>query len=276
MAATKKTTLPQQRRVEILSELEDRGSVRVTNLAKRFGVAEETIRRDLDKLSEEGQAARTHGGALSIRNQRFDLPVAVRKNTLAAEKRRIAKQALSQIQENDVIALDASTTVLELVCLLPDIPLTVITHGIDAARLLAERENIRVFCTGGELDTDSTCLLGPLAEESLRRFSIDKAFFSCTGVDLERGYSEASVAHASMKRLLTQLAIRSFLLVDHSKFGVRSVAYSGSVYDVDHLITDEATDPQLVEALRKGGVETGVADSNSRACDILSTAEPSS
>lgn len=262
MADSRKTALPQQRRVEILSELEDRGSVRVTNLAERFGVAEETIRRDLDKLSEEGQAARTHGGALSIRNQRFDLPVAVRRNTLAAEKRRIANRALSHIRENDVLALDASTTVLELVCLLPDMPLTIITHGIDAARLLAEREKIQVFCTGGELDRESTCLLGPLAEESLRRFSIDKAFFSCTGIDLERGCSEASVAHASIKRLLMQFASRSFLLVDHSKFGVRSVAYSGSVYDVDHLITDGAVDPQLVEALQKGGVETEVAHAN--------------
>ncbi|MCG8450040.1 MAG: DeoR/GlpR family DNA-binding transcription regulator [Pirellulales bacterium] len=261
MAASQKTPLARQRRVEILSELEDRGSVRVTNLAQRFGVAEETIRRDLDKLSQEGRVARTHGGALSIRNQRFDLPAAVRRNTLAAEKRRIAYQALSHIEENDVLALDASTTVLELVCILPDIPLTVITHGIDAARLLADRPQIQVICTGGELDAKSTCLLGPIAEESLRRFAINKAFFSCKGVDLERGCSEASIAHASIKRLLMQLTGQSFLLVDHSKFGVRSMAYSGSVYDVDNLITDDATDQSFIDTLRKGGVATEVASS---------------
>ena len=262
MAGAKKPPLARQRRLEILSELEDRGSVRVAILAERFSVAEETIRRDLDKLSEEGRVARTHGGALSIRNQRFDLPAAVRRNTLAAEKQRIAYQALSHIKEHDVLAFDASTTVLELACILPDMPLTVITYGIDAARLLADRSQIQVICTGGELDVQSTCLLGPIAEESLSRFTINRAFFSCKGVDLERGCSEASVAHASIKRLLMQLSSQSYLMVDHSKFGVRSMAYSGSVYDVDFLITDEATDQSFVSALREGGVDTEVASSN--------------
>lgn len=261
MSRIKSTPLARQRRVEILSELEDRGAVRVTTLAKRFEVAEETIRRDLDKLSHEGRLVRTHGGALSIRNQRYELPTAVRRNTLAAEKRRIAYQALSHIEENDVLAFDASTTVLELVCILPDIPLTVITHGLDAARLLADRPKIQVICTGGEYDIPSSCLLGPIAEESLRRFSIDKAFFSCKGVDLERGCSEASMAHAAVKRLFMQLPSQCFLMIDNSKFGVRSMAYSGSVYDVDNIITDDNTDPTFIDALRKAGVNTEVASS---------------
>ena len=261
MSRDKQTPLARQRRVEILSELEDRGAVRVTTLAKRFGVAEETIRRDLDKLSQEGRAVRTHGGALSIRNQRFDLPTAVRRNTLAAEKRRIAYQALSHIAENDVLALDASTTVLELVCILPDVPLTVITHGLDAARLLADRSKIQVICTGGEYDIPSSCLLGPIAEESMRRFSINKAFFSCKGIDLERGCSEASMAHAHLKRLFMQLPSQCYLLADNSKFGVRSLAYSGSVFGVDHVITDDATDPIFIDALRKAGVNTEIASS---------------
>ena len=259
MSESKKTPLARQRRVEILTELEDRGSVRVTALAKRYGVAEETIRRDLDKLSKEGRVARTHGGALSIRNQRFDLPSAVRRNTLTAEKRRIAYQALSHIEENDVLAIDASTTALELVCVLPDMPLTVITYGIDAARLLADRPQIQVFCTGGELDADSVCLLGPIAEECLRRFTINKAFFSCNGVDLDRGYSEASVAHASIKKVLMHIAGRCYMLADHSKFGVRSMANSGRINDVDNLVTDDATDQSVIDSLRKSGIEIEVA-----------------
>ena len=261
MAGTKKAPLARQRRDEILSELEDRGAVRVATLAKRFEVAEETIRRDLDMLSQEGRVVRTHGGALSIRNQRFDLPAAIRRNNFAAEKRRIAYLALSHIEENDVLAFDASTTVLELACILPDMPLTVITQGIEAARLLGDRSQIQVVCTGGELDSQSTCLLGPIAEENISRFNINKAFFSCKGLDLERGLSEASVAHASMKKVLMQQPDQTFLLVDHSKFGVRSMAYSSSVFEINNLITDEATDPSFIEALQQGGVETEVASS---------------
>ena len=261
MADTKKTPLARQRRLEILSELEDHGAVRVAYLAQRFRVAEETIRRDLDKLSEAGQLARTHGGALSVRSQRFDLPSAIRRNAQAAEKRRIATLALSHIEPNDVVALDASTTVLELACLLPDMPLTVITYGLEAARLLVDRPQVKVVCTGGELDAKSVCMLGPIAEKSLRRFSINKAFFSCKGVDLNRGYCEATVAHASIKRLLMQLASRAYMLVDHSKFGVRSLTYSGRVQDVDVVITDNGSDESFLDSINELGVETEVAAS---------------
>ncbi len=273
MSVVKSNNMPlaRERRLEILAELQEQGAVRVTALAERFGVAEETIRRDLDKLSNEGQLARTHGGALSIRNDRFDLPLAVRKNSRAIEKRAIAQQALSHIEPNQVIAVDASTTALELVCLLPDMPLTVITYGLDAARLLIDRPQIQVVSTGGELDPKSVCLLGPIAEANLRQFSIHKVFFSCKGVDLERGYSEASTAHASIKELLLQLADRSFLLADHSKFGVRSMTYSGGLEAVDVVITDDQTDARFLEALKQAGVKAEVVSVRNRSTAEVTT-----
>ena len=250
--------LASERRLKILSQLEERGSVRVTELAESFGVAEETIRRDLDRMSQEGQLARTHGGALSVRSDRFDLPFAVRRHSRTSEKQIIAQQALSHIQPNDVIALDASTTVLELACLLPDEPLTVVTYSLDAARMLIDRPQVQVVCLGGELDSQSVCLLGPVAEANLRRFSISKAFLSCKGVDLEHGYSETSTSHASIKSLLMQLADRCCLMVDHSKFGVRSMCYFGALSDADVVITNDQTDDVAVEAFNKAGVEIQV------------------
>lgn len=251
--------LAKERRLAILSELENQGAVRVTTLAERFSVAEETIRRDLDKLSQDGKLARTHGGALEIRNDRFDLPAAVRKNRRAPEKRSMAKLALSHIEPNDVIALDASTTVLELACVLPDMPLKVITNSIDAIRVLADRPRIQVICTGGELDAQSVCLLGPVAEANLQQFAIDKVFVSSKGIDIDRGYSEASLSHAAIKRLLVQQAGRSYLLADHSKFGVRSMTYSGPLDAVDTVITDSATDSTFVSALETAGVKVEIA-----------------
>jgi len=263
MVETNNIPLAIQRRLEILAELQEQGAVRVTPLAERFGVAEETIRRDLDKLNEKGRLARTHGGAISIRNDRIDLPSAARRTSQAIEKQRIAQHALSHIQPHDVVALDASTTVLELTCLLPDMPLTVITYGIDTARLLIDRPQIQVISTGGELDARSVCLLGPVAEATLRQFSINKVFFSCKGIDLERGYSEASTSHASIKRLLMQLADRAYLLADYTKFGVRSMSYSGDLQAIDVVITDDATDASYLSALGKAGVETEIVPTRS-------------
>jgi len=256
--------LARERRLEILAELWEQGAVRVTSLAERLGVAEETIRRDLDKLGREGQLARTHGGALSIRNDRVDLPLAVRKNSRAVEKQNIARQAVLQIEPNDVVAFDASTTVLELACLLPDMPLTVITNGLDTARLLLDRPQIQVISTGGELDPKSVCLLGPIAEANLRQFSIHKTFISCKGIDLKRGYSEVSTAQASIKELMLLLADRSFLLADNSKFGVRSMTFSGDLEAVDVVFTDDKTDARFLNALQQAGVETEIAPAPNR------------
>lgn len=242
--------LASERRLEILEQLQAQGAVRVTSLAEQFEVAEETIRRDLDKLSQEGRLSRTHGGALSIRNERFDLPLAVRKQSRAAEKRAIAHQALTHIEPNDVVAFDASTTVLELAYALPDVPITVVTYALDVARLLVDRPQIEVICLGGELDSQSVCLLGPIAEANMKQFAIDKAFFSCKGIDLQRGCSEASTSHASIKKLLVQLADQSYLLADHSKFGVRSMSYFGQIDAIDTVIIDEQTNASFVEALK--------------------------
>jgi len=257
----KQTVVPlaRERRLEILAHLNGQGSVRVAELAEKYHVAEETIRRDLDKLHSEGRLARTHGGALSVRNDRFDLPLAVRKNSRIAEKQAIARCALEFIEPNEVIALDASTSALELACLLPDMPLAVITNSIDAARLLLDRPQLQVISTGGQLDSQSACFLGPLAESTLRQLTIQKAFISCKGIDRNRGYSEASAEHASLKRLLMSLADQTFLLADHSKFGVRSMVYSGDLKDVDRLVTDDQTDGEYLAALTEAGVGVEVA-----------------
>ncbi|QEG37673.1 DeoR/GlpR family DNA-binding transcription regulator [Bythopirellula goksoeyrii] len=264
MKKTNILSLPKERRLEILAELQQEGAVRVAALAERFGVAEETIRRDLDKLSEEGHLSRTHGGALSVRSERFDLPSAVRKSSHSTEKQQIAQRALSHIEPHDVVAFDASTTVLELVCLLPDMPLTVITYSLDAVRLLADRPQIKVISTGGELEANSFCLLGPVAEETIRRFSINKFFCSSKGIDLKRGFSEASTSHASIKGLVMQLADRVFMMADHSKFGVRSMTYTGKLQSADVVITDNATDAVYLDALAQAGVETEVVSLRER------------
>ncbi|NOY42820.1 MAG: DeoR/GlpR transcriptional regulator [Planctomycetes bacterium] len=259
MSRSTSTPLARERQLQILVELEEEGAVRVSSLAEQFQVAEETIRRDLDKLSVKGRLARTHGGAISIRNDRSDLPVTVRKTTNAAEKRHIAASAVLHVDPGDVIALDASTSVSELACLLPDMPLTVVTNGLEIVRLLARRPAIKVISTGGELDAKSMCFLGPVAEATIRQFEISKVFLSCKAIDLERGYSEASTAHASIKRLLIELAGCSYMLADHSKFGVRSMAYSSALGNMDVVITDAKVDTNTLDVLHAAGVATEIA-----------------
>lgn len=252
--------LPPERHEQILELLEQEGAVRVAALAQRFSVAEETIRRDLERLGEAGLLTRTHGGAMRLRDDRQDAPAAVRRVTNARQKRAIALRAADLVEEGDTVALDASSTVLELASALADMPLTVVTNSVDAARVLAGRKHINTTLTGGELDGESVCLLGPIAESTLRQFAFDKVFLSCKAIDPRRGLSEASVAQASLKRWLLDLADRSILLADHSKFGVRSVSFFGMLADVDMLVTDYQTNSDFLDPLANAGVETFIVE----------------
>ncbi len=250
--------LAQQRQREILARLEGTGGARVVDLAAALEVSEETIRRDLERLGREGRLVRTHGGAVPAPEERRDPPFDVRQTARHAEKHAIARAAMSYIAEGDVIALDASSTAHELACLLPDMPLTVVTNSLPTSMALVDRPEIRVICTGGVLEPRSRSFIGSLAEEALQRFNVAKLFLSAKGVDPARGLSEASDDQARYKRRVLDLAEKKYLLVDCSKLGVRSVVFFAAPTDVDLLITNRSGDSRVLNELHELGVKTQV------------------
>lgn len=248
------------RRRQILDGLQAAGVVRVAELAERMNVAEETIRRDLDKLQRDGLLMRTHGGAIAPRRDRREVSLAERSATMIAEKQAIARHALGLLAAGDVVALDSSTTVLELARLIPNMPLTVVTNGMQTASVLAPLDLVEVYCTGGQIAGNSASLVGPLAEGVVRQFGVTKAFMSCKGVDASRGLSEASVGHASVKRAILAVADRVILMADHTKLSVQSTAYFADLSVCNPLITDQGADPEFLEKLQQLDVEVVVAD----------------
>ena len=251
--------LAQQRHREILKRLAGTGGARVTELARALRVTEETIRRDLTHLSDEGRLVRTHGGAVSVHDDRHDLPFEVRRTANLLEKRAIATHALRHVTAGDVIALDASSTVHEFARLLPNIAITVVTNSLPATVTLASRPQVRVVLTGGMLDTPSRSVVGALAEQGLERFNINKLFLSSKGVDLVRGLSDGTDDQARLKRRMMDLAEKTYLLVDHSKLGIRSVVFFGALPEADVLITDAGAEPDMLEALKQMGLTVETA-----------------
>ena len=243
-----------QRHRQILDRIETAGSVRVAELAKSLGVTEETIRRDLEKLDTEGKIIRTHGGALPIEDVGRELPYNIRKTEMLAEKRAIAQAAVRHIAPGEVIAMDPSSTVYELACQLPDIPLTVVTNAVEVASVLVSRPQIRVISTGGRLDRLSQSYLGPLAEPVLEHFNVNKLFLSSKGVDTQRGLSVADDDHARIKRLMMQVAEKTYLLADHSKFGIKSAVFFADLKAIDAVITDADTPRHFITEMKDIGL----------------------
>lgn len=239
-----------ERLQKIVQYVNDKGSIRVTELSELCEVTEETIRRDLDKLENEGKLLRSHGGAISIKEIHPEIPYFERETTNVEEKRKIAEAAVQCIHPRDRIVLDPSSTAWHVAKLLPDMPLTVITNSIRVAMELSAKEKIEVISTGGILASRSLSYVGPLAERSMEMYHVDKAFISCKGVHLERGISESNEMQALVKRKMISIADQVYLLVDYSKFGVQAFAQISNWHNIHNVITDEKTDLQVVNTLQ--------------------------
>lgn len=236
---------------KIVQLVNERGSIRVTELSELCQVTEETIRRDLDRLEQAGRLRRSHGGAVSVKDQQPEIPYFEREVTRADEKKRIAEEAVKLIQPKDRILLDASTTAWYMAASMPDIPLTVLTNSIKVAMELSSKEKIEVISTGGILASRSLSYVGPLAERSLDAYHVDKAFFSCKGVHLERGISESNELQARIKHKMVGMADQVILLADSSKFGVQAFTHVADLSDIHTIITDGRVSSELLLQLKE-------------------------
>ncbi|WP_153978123.1 MULTISPECIES: DeoR/GlpR family DNA-binding transcription regulator [Paenibacillus] len=243
--------LAAERYDRIVEMVNESGSMRVSELSDRCRVTEETIRRDLDRLEQAGRLKRSHGGAVSIKDDQPEIPYRVRETTHAEEKKRIAQAALAMIHPGDRILLDASTTAGYMAANMPDIPLTVLTNSIQVATELSSKDKIEVISTGGQLAQRSLSFVGPLAERSLETYHVDKLFLSCKGVHLDGGgISESNELQARLKQKMVGISDQVILLADASKFGVRAFARVTGLNAVHAVILNEQLDDDLMKRLK--------------------------
>lgn len=243
-----------ERHRKIVDVVNEKLSVRVTELSKIFKVTEETIRRDLEKLEKENQLRRSHGGAVSIQDEQTEVSYTEREITNAAEKRAIALEAVKLIHPGDQIVLDASTTAWYMAKEMPDVPLTVLTNSIKVAVELSKKEQVRVISTGGMLQPKSLSYVGPLAERSLNMYHVNKAFISCKGVHIEAGLSDSNEWQALLKRQMMSISDQTILMADSTKFGVRTFAHITDIQKISYVITDSLIEESYCSGLEEKGV----------------------
>lgn len=228
-----------ERRTKILEMLRQQGIVTVLELSKLFEVSEETIRRDLQKMETTEGVARTYGGAYITKAVHSDIPIRIREGFYLEGKETIAALADDLIEEGDTIILDSSTTCLHIAeRLKARRNLVVITNAVKIVIALAESEGIKVICAGGTLRQSQLSFVGPAAIKSLGSYYADKAFVSCTGVDLQNGLTDSDEQEAEIRKKMLEQAKRKILVVDYTKFGKTSFSVIAPVDVADSLVTD--------------------------------------
>jgi DeoR/GlpR family transcriptional regulator of sugar metabolism len=245
-----------ERRGQILTRLMSAGNVLVAELAQEYQVTEETIRRDLARLEQEGFARRTYGGAVRSDSAEAELPYQIRSKTRVESKRVMARLIAERIPDGGSIALDASTSALFAARELLARPrLSLITNSMEILTALSGKIDWTVMATGGALKGSALAFAGPQAEQMIGAFHVNLAVMSCKGIDQEMGFTDTNEGDASVKRAFIRSADRVAFLVDASKFDRRAFARIAGVESAAWVVTDAPPPEPWPRLLADKGIE---------------------
>lgn len=234
--------LPTQRRQAILAEVRKASAVSAEDLALRFGVSVETIRRDLRSLRDRGLLMRVYGGALSV--QSTEGSFAARSARHKDRKAAIARLAATLVQPEDTIVIDVGTTALEVARALPrDFRGRVLTNSVPAAMELSAREEIELQLCGGQVRTGDAACFGRRADDFFEEFYADKAFLGSGGVHAEAGLTDYHPHEVATRRVIIAHAGASYVLADSSKLGAVAVHRVCPLGQITAILTD-SEEPQ--------------------------------
>lgn len=231
--------LPIARKNKIKEIITEKKSVTVSELAKSFKVTEETIRKDLQQLEEEGFLNRTYGGAYISEGVQNDVDINLREHIHIEGKQKIAHIGLNYIKNGDSIFLDASTTSLYIAANLKDKRVTVTTNSIKIVNLLSENPNIKLIVIGGSVELPSMSALGRNAEANINNYFFDSSFISCRALNMVHGITDSNEQQAEIRKIAIEHANHTYLVVDYTKFDRTAFTKICDFQKIHTLIVDK-------------------------------------
>ena len=252
------TTMLTKRHTKILRLLESEGMTSISTLADRLGVSQETVRRDVRPLTENGSLIRVHG-AVGLAGHANEAPFQRRMRENAAAKQAIARIAAASIRDGESVMLDTGTTTSFLAReLVSRRRLTVVTNSTDIARTLSTVNGNRVYMAGGELRADSGAAFGKSALEFVSRFTVNHAVISAGAVG-PGGVMDFELEEAEFARTVLGRGERRVVVTDSAKFGRRGLVMVSGFDTVDELITDREPPTAIAAVMRNEGTSLTVA-----------------
>lgn len=232
----------------ILGELEQRPSLRVSELAARLGVSAETVRRDLDALTTEGLIERTYGGAM--RRQSIEPSVTERHNMRIAEREAIARAACERLKGSTHLLIGSGATTVHLArrIAVEMTGLTVICHSFGVATVLSLNPTITVLLAPGIYHAGEGAVHGASTVRYLAGFSADHAVLGASGLTPD-GPSDALIEAGEVYATMSSRAEQTMLIADSSKFSLDFPAHWARWEEIATLVTNAAPTGVLAEAI---------------------------
>ncbi len=243
------------RHEQIISLIKANGFATVEEMAKKFNVTPQTIRRDINLLDDDGFLSRYHGGAgLSISTENVDYRH--RKELLLDEKHKIAKEVVSMVEDNTSLFINIGTTTEyvaeELVK--NNNKLRIITNNLNVAAIMSKKSDFEVIVAGGIVRSRDCGVTGEAAVNFIQQFKVDVGIIGISGIDLDGTLLDFDFKEVYVAQTIIENSRKVFLVADHSKFGRNAMVKLGHVKEIDTLITDKEPPQQLIEIIKNNNV----------------------
>jgi DeoR/GlpR family transcriptional regulator of sugar metabolism len=249
------------RQQRIFEDIERLGVSAISDLSQKYAVSEMTIRRDLRVLEEENRIRRTHGGAMRVTESAIEPRYMAKQALHATQKVDIARYAAENfVRNNDIIILEGGTTVTAMVQFLRGAEnLTVVTNGLyTSCELQPLLPQATVICTGGILREVSATFVGPIAERFFKELHSNKLFLSTTGFTQDAGFTDPNMLETQVKKAMVTCADQVIMLMDSTKFNIKSLTTVLRAEELDLLITDSGAPTWVRAELEAKGVEVHI------------------
>jgi DeoR/GlpR family transcriptional regulator of sugar metabolism len=246
--------LVSERQRRIMRLLQDDGSVHVGNVAATFGVSEETVRRDLVRLEEQGLLTRTYGGAFAD-GPSVETSYQRRMHEHETDKERLALVAATLVRDGTTIIIDSGTTMRAFAQhLINKRDLVVITNGLNHTETLLANPSLTLVVVGGVVRPTTLSSVGELAVATLQNLHADHTFLATHGFSAKAGITYPNFEEIAVKRAMIAAGAEVTLLADGSKCGRTSMVKIAPLTDLNRIITS----PPIPETEREEIEEIGV------------------
>ena len=246
-----------ERQKRILEILNADGSVLVSKLSEELDVTEETIRRDLEKLEKQEVLIRTHGGAVPVDENDYELSLEKRKNTNISAKEKLAKEAVKFVKPWDTVFLDASTTTFYMAKEIKKMQnVTVITNSVRVINELSGLKDVKVIGIGGLLSQNQS-FVGSLAEDTIEKnYFANKMFFSSKGIMEEDTWVlESNEQECAIKQKMIKNSTERYFICDKSKIGRVGFVKLLPFDKINYFITDYIPGDKWLDIFKEESVE---------------------
>lgn len=251
------------RQREIFNIIHADKSVEVNKLAKRFGVSTMTIRRDLSEFEKQGIVTTTYGGAYLNKGASIEPEFFLRINQMLDKKQMIAYEAVKHIDEGDTVIIDCGTTTLELVKLIPDKKIKIITNSWPVAYYLKKRPNVTLILAPGEYDQISAGTFSGHTISFFEQFHADKVFMGTHGFSIRDGAAVPGMLDADVKKALLAAGKIKYLLADSTKYNQSFLVTHAKLDVFDYLIVDDGLKEDASKQLKEVCKHLIIAKKNS-------------